>query len=99
MRHGIKIVIFIALVFLLVGCASTEKVTEYVDTTPNIVELIQPILQQKPSTVQLIDDPKTLDGVMENSVEFQRGYNDWHSYALKLEAFYLGFAEQSNQTL
>ena len=79
---------FFALVCLFTSCA-TKTVTEYqyIPVELNVGELAQPVLDMRPADVSLIEDVRTLSDAMQNSVSFQKSYNEWHSYADALEGF------------
>lgn len=81
--------VFFALCCLFTSCRTTETVVEYVPVELDVAGLVQPIVEQRPADVVLIEDVQTLADVMSNSVAFQKAYEDWKAYAITLEEFCL----------
>lgn len=88
-----KVLLFLAIILLAVSCKSAEVKTEYIPIEIDYEELIEPILQLKPSDPELIDAPQDLSDIMQNSVSYQYAYQNWKSYALTLEGFYLSLKD------
>lgn len=89
-----KALLLLAVILLAVSCKTAEVKTEYVTVMPDVETLIEPILELKPEDVQLIDSPQDLSDIMENSVSFQYAYENWKTYALTLEQFYLSLTDE-----
>ncbi len=88
-----KVLLFFAIILLAVSCKSAEVKTEYIPIEINYEELIEPILQLKPSDPELIDAPQDLSDILQNSVSYQYAYQNWKSYALTLEGFYFSLKD------
>lgn len=93
----LKIVFVFVVLLVLSSCKTPDPQVEYVPVELDVETLIQPILDMRPETVNLIDDPRTLSDLMSNSVSFQFAYERWMDYALTLEGFYLDL-ENKTQT-
>lgn len=87
-RFFLLLVLVAVCLSLLVSCHSTETVTEYVPVEIDLERLVQPVLDLRPEDVVLIDDPKDLSDIMQNSVSFQYAYENWRLYAMSLERVY-----------
>ena len=93
-----KTLLIIAVILLAVSCKTAEVQTEYIPVELDVETLIEPILELKPEDVKLIDAPQDLSDIMENSVSFQYAYENWKSYALTLEQFYLSLNDAQAET-
>ncbi len=87
MRNGRRLTILLLLMALMLTSCQTGVVTEYVTVTPDITDVVEPVLMQRPdnSTVEVITDVQTVEDIVSNSVSYMYAWRMWETYADALE--------------
>ena len=71
--------------FTFVSCTTTK--IEYVPMKVDLTDVTDPVLMQRPDNSQIlvIENPQTLEDIVENSAAYLYGWSVWQSYADALE--------------
>lgn len=79
--------VFLCFFFVSLCLFTSCRTTEYVPMKVDLTTVTDPVLMQRPdnSLFKIIENPKTVDDIVENSVTYLYGWTAWQAYADSLE--------------
>ena len=90
----------VSLAFFVISCSTTETTTEYVPVAVDLTDVIEPVFALRPdnSTLEINESQiMTLLDVTKNSVQYQKAWEMWQTYAEMLEDVIIGIKETYGQ--
>lgn len=91
MRKGRCFLLFIvcvSLFFCAISCSTTKTTTEYIEVHPDLTNVVDPVLMQRPDNSVLKIHPGPIFDIMdviENSEQYLFAWEMWENYANALE--------------